>query len=128
MWNNIAGLVPNLSISNSVSIGEGCHITCANKIYIGDNTLLGKYVTITDNSHGDSCIEQIFISPSQRPLTTKGPVVIGKRVWIGDKATILPNVTIGNGAIVGANSVVTNDIPDNTVCVGNPARVIKYIG
>lgn len=103
------------------------HITCANKIIIGDCTLLGKYVTITDNSHGDSVKGQLDIAPIRRPLYSKGPVIIGERVWIGDKVTILPNVQIGNGTIIGSNSVVTKDIPDNCITVGSPAKIVKFI-
>lgn len=126
-WRRIPSSVPDLVIGNFVSIGEGCHITCANKIVIGDCTLLGKYITITDNSHGDSVKEQLAIAPIKRPLSSKGPVLIGERVWIGDKVTVLPNVKIGNGAIIGSNSVVSKDIPENCVAVGNPARIIKII-
>ena len=110
-----------------MSIGEGCHITCANKIVIEDNALLGKYITITDNSHGDSVIDQLSIAPIRRPLNSKGPVIIGENVWIGDKVTILPNVKVGHGAIIGANSVVSKDIPANCVAVGIPAQIIRRI-
>lgn len=126
-WNSIPGIIPNLTIGNAVSIGEGCHITCANEIIIGDGALLGKYITITDNSHGDSVKEQFDIAPIKRPLRSKGPVLIGEYVWIGDKVTILPNVKIGNGSIIGSNSVVSKDIPENCVVVGKPAQVIKRI-
>ena len=60
-----------------------------------------------------------------RPTTSKGRVVIGNNVWIGDKATILPGVTIGDGAIIAANAVVTKDVPQYSVVGGNPAKVIK---
>lgn len=63
--------------------------------------------------------------PTQRPIYSKGPVVIGDNVWIGDKATILPNVSIGKGAIIAANSVVTKDVPEYSVFAGNPAKIIK---
>jgi virginiamycin A acetyltransferase len=54
------------------------------------------------------------------------PVTIGHGVWIGDSVTILPNVSIGNGAVIGAASVVTKDVPDYAIAVGNPCRVIRY--
>ena len=53
-------------------------------------------------------------------------MVIGKNVWIGDKATILPGVVVGDGAIIGANAVVTKNVPANSVVVGNPARVVNF--
>ena len=63
--------------------------------------------------------------PLKRPIVSKGPVRIGDNVWIGDKATILPNVSIGNGAIIAANAVVTKDVPPYSVAAGNPAKIIK---
>ena len=65
------------------------------------------------------------IPPTQRPVYSKGPVIIGNNVWIGDKATILPNVSIGNGAIIAANSVVTKDVPEYCIVAGNPAKIIN---
>lgn len=60
-------------------------------------------------------------------VTSKGPVIIGSNVWFGDKATILPNVTIGDGAVIAANSVVTKDVPAYSVVAGNPAKIIKQV-
>ncbi|MBR4243334.1 MAG: hypothetical protein IKR98_05525 [Bacteroidaceae bacterium] len=62
-----------------------------------------------------------------RPIVSKGPVVIEDNVWIGEMACIMPGVTIGRGAIVGANAVVTHDVPPYTLVAGNPARIIKQI-
>lgn len=61
----------------------------------------------------------------QRPLTSKGSVVIEDNVWIGQNAVILSGVTIGHGSIIGTNSVVSGDIPPDSVAAGSPARVIK---
>lgn len=58
---------------------------------------------------------------------SKGPVIIGQNVWVGDKATILPGVTIGDGAVIGANSVVTKDVPPYSIVGGNPAKVLKQL-
>ena len=116
---------PELTIGCNCHIGLYNNITCINKILIGDNFLTGKNVTITDNSHGDSVLPHLFIKPTKRPLSSKGAVIIGKNVWIGDKATILPGVTIGDGVIIGANTVVTKSIPSYSVVVGNPARIIN---
>lgn len=120
------------SFTPSLTIGEGCnfgafnHITCINRIQIGNRLLTGKWVTITDNSHGDTDEATLRVNPIKRPLFSKGPVVIGNDVWIGDKATILSGVTIGDGAVIAANAVVTKDVPAYSVVGGNPAKTIKH--
>lgn len=126
-WDYQNGLsyTPFIKIGNNVSIGKNAHITSTNEIVIGDNTLLGKFVTITDNSHGNTDFNSLQTSPSKRPLISAGGVKIGKNVWIGDKVTILPGVTIGDNTIIGANSVVVKNIPHNSVAVGIPAKLIK---
>ena len=116
---------PELSIGDNCRFGAYNHITCINKVTIGNNSLTGKWVTITDNSHGATDQESLKLSPINRPLVSKGAVIIGNNVWIGDKATILPGVFIGDGAVIGANAVVTKDVPPYCVVGGNPARIIK---
>ena len=118
---------PSIIIGDNCGFNSNTHITSINRIVIGNNVLTGKCVTITDNSHGEISAEGIMKPPYQRPIVSKGPVIIEDNVWIGDKATVLPNVHIGKNAIVGANSVVTHDVPAFTVVAGNPARVIKRI-
>lgn len=121
----IQHLIPELTIGENCSFGAFNHITCTNRVKIGNGVLTGKWVTITDNSHGATDFESLKIMPAQRPIVSKGPVIIGDNVWIGDKVTILPRVTIGDGAVVAANSVVTHDIPPFGVVGGNPAKIIK---
>jgi acetyltransferase-like isoleucine patch superfamily enzyme len=118
---------PSITIGDNCSIGEYCHITSINSITIGNGVLTGRWVTITDNSHGSSSLEEFYIQPSKRKLYSKGSVVIEDNVWIGDKVTILPGVHIGYGSIIGANAVVTKDVPANCVVGGNPAKIIKVI-
>lgn len=118
---------PLIKIGDDVTIGERAHITSINNIIIGKGTLLGKSVTITDNSHGSNNINEYEKRPSERMLCSKGPVHIGKNCWLGDKVTVCPGVTIGDGCVIGANSVVTKDMPSYSVCAGNPCRVIKKI-
>lgn len=118
---------PQIIIEDEVTIGEGAHITAINKIVISKGTLLGKYVTISDNSHGQSTFDELIIRPTKRCLFSKGPVVIEENVWIGDKATILPNIIIGKGSIIGAGAIVTKNVPPYSVVVGNPGKVIKTI-
>lgn len=82
---------------------------------------------ITDNSHGGFDREQLKLRPNIRPLVSKGEVIIDDNVWIGEKASILPGVHIGEGAIIGAGAVVTKDVPPFSVVVGNPARIVKQM-
>ena len=126
-WENCNGLqfTPEIKIGKDCHIGAFNHITCVNRIEIGDGFASGKWVTITDNSHGDTTMRHLTLPVSQRPIKNRGSVIIGKNVWVGDKATILPGVRIGDGVVVGANSVVTKDIPAFSVVVGNPARIIS---
>lgn len=116
---------PCIEIGNNCHFGAYNHLTCINKIKIGDGCLTGKWVTITDNSHGETDQDNLLIAPIERKLTSKGPVIIGNNVWIGDKATILPGVTIGDGAVIAANTVVTKDVPAFCIAAGNPMRIIK---
>lgn len=118
---------PSLTIGDHCNIGEYNHITACNKITIGDGLLTGRFVYIGDNAHGGLSEVESKIPPVNRKLQSKGEVIIGNNVWIGDKATILGGVTIGNNVIIGANSVVTHNIPSNCMVVGTPAKVIKQI-
>lgn len=119
---------PIISIGSNCQIGSYNHITAANSITIYDGVLTGKFVTITDNSHGRPGDEEdLDVSAIKRKVYSKGPVVIEDNVWIGDKATILANVRIGRCSIVGANAVVTKDVPPYCIVGGNPARIIRKI-
>lgn len=120
-------LNPEITIGKNCNIGAFNHITSTNKISIGNGLLTGKWVTITDNSHGVISYEDMQMPPQRRNVMSKGPVSIGNNVWIGDKATILPGVVIGDGAIIGANSVVTKDVPAYSVVGGNPAKILKRL-
>lgn len=112
---------PSLEIGDYVTVGRNTIISVKDKCVIGDFTLIGPMVQITDNNHttnGDNLIKY------QR--STIKPITIGQDCWIGSGAKVLAGVTIGNGAVIGANSVVTKDIPPFAIAVGCPARVIKY--
>lgn len=119
--------MPELLIGDGTQIGDESHITCTNKIKIGNHVLMGRKIFISDNAHGASIREQMDMPPKLRPMTSKGPVVIEDNVWIGEMVCIMPDVTIGRGAIIGANAVVTHDVPPYSVVGGNPARVIKML-
>lgn len=118
---------PEIIIGNNCKIGTYSHISAIKGIYIGDNVLTGKSILITDNAHGRSERAMLDIPPKLRPLSSVGPVRIGDNVWIGDKASIMPGVTIGKGSIVAANSVVTRDVPPYCVVGGVPAKVMKQV-
>jgi acetyltransferase-like isoleucine patch superfamily enzyme len=118
---------PSIIIGNNCNIGEFFHISAINKITIGDGLLTGRFVYIGDNSHGGLSIEESLIQPEQRKLKSKGEIMIGKNVWIGDKVTILGGVNIGDNAIVGAGTVVTHDVPPNTVVGGGKMTILKQL-
>ncbi len=114
-------------IGDGCKIREYCHITAKNRIVIGQNLLTGTNVLITDNSHGAFVREQLNIHPAERPIVSKGAVTIGNNVWLGNNVCVMPGVTIGDGVIVGANSVVTHDIPAYSMAVGIPAKIVKQL-
>lgn len=124
---NDLSFLPEIIIGDNVSINFNCHISCINKVQIGDNVLMASHIFITDHYHGKIDDSELKKSPSQRELYSPGPVIIENNVWIGEGVTILPNVIIGENCIIGANSVVTKSFPKNSVIVGSPAKVIKKL-
>lgn len=113
---------PKIILGNGVVIGRASMITGKNLIQIGDDVIIGSFVQIVDVNHGMK-LNGIHMKNQSSDL---GSVIIGDDVWIGSGAKILMNVNIGNGAVIGANSVVTRDVPKNAVVAGVPARVIRY--
>lgn len=128
-WDTYYGknYIPRIEIGDGCSIGEFFNISCTNEIVLGKNVLIGRWVTIIDHSHGDFQEIQLSIPPAERELISKGRIVIEDNVWIGDKATICPNVHIHKGAIIGANSVVTKDVEAYTIVAGCPATARKSL-
>jgi acetyltransferase-like isoleucine patch superfamily enzyme len=114
---------PSLEIENGCSIGRFCHITCSNRVVLGEEVFLTEGILITDSSHGYEDPNTPVIAQS---VVSSGPVVIGCGTWIGNGARILGRVSIGRNCVIGANCVVTNmDIPDHSVVVGIPARIVR---
>lgn len=112
---------PELIIGSNVTIGRDTIISVKDKCMIGDYTLIGPMVQITDNNHSYKRGNLIKFQRSNIK-----PVQIGQDCWIGSGAKVLGGVKIGNGAVIGANAVVTHDIPPFAIAVGVPAKVIKY--
>ncbi len=113
-----------------ITIGDGCTIlyrfqcNAAQSVNIGRNVLIASNVLITDSDH--------VVDPGSVPVTKNckfmtQPVSIGDNCWLGQNCVILKGVTIGHDSIVGANSVVTHDVPPCSVVAGNPARIIKRL-
>lgn len=115
-------LNPDLTFGKNVYIGNRFTVLCADIVSIGENVLIASDVLITSENHGMDAENELPYS-KQSLVTNK--VVIENNVWIGEKVTILPGVTIGMRSIIGAGSVVTKDIPPYTIAVGSPAKVVK---
>jgi acetyltransferase-like isoleucine patch superfamily enzyme len=109
-------------IGDGVFFNRGCHVVVKDGLEVGDRTLFGEYVSIHDEWH---VIENGKIK-GRNDFASKR-ITIGSDVWVGAKATILPGVTIGDRCIIGANAVVTKDLPAGSVAVGVPARVVKQV-
>ncbi len=119
-----------LFFGNDIQINDHVHIGAIEEVRIGNNVLIASKVFITDHNHGyygDEISKQSspLVSPISRELVSS-PVIIDDDVWLGEFVTVLPGVTIGKGAIIGAMSVVTKDIPPYSIAIGVPAKVFKY--
>jgi acetyltransferase-like isoleucine patch superfamily enzyme len=118
---------PELIIGDNVCMNNNVHIGCIRKVHIGNNVLFASNIYISDHFHGYIDERDINIPPTDRNLFSKGPVIIEDDVWIGENVSIMPNLTIGKGCIIGANSVVTKDSPEYCVLVGAPAKIIRIL-
>jgi acetyltransferase-like isoleucine patch superfamily enzyme len=119
-------LARNVRVSLGMKIDEGSFINYG--AYIDGPVKIGKYCLIGYNSNLISNSHEL----AYQPLTRRGnvpcvPPIISDYVWLGAGSTVLPGVTIGQGSIIGAGSVVTKDIPANVIAVGNPCKVIKQL-
>lgn len=113
-----AGAPAILSIGACCSLGDRTQIHCCERVSIGDHVLISWDCNILENN---------FHTTTDGGIQS-APIVIGDRVWIGCRAIILAGVTIGEGSIVAAGSVVTRDVPPGTLVAGNPAKVIRETG
>lgn len=109
----------HITIGKGVFINAACHFQDQGGITIGEGSFIGHNVKLTTLNHG--------IEPSDRATLYPAPINIGRNVWIGAGAIILPGVSIGDNAIVGAGSVVTKDVAEGVVVAGVPAKMIRQI-
>ncbi len=120
----VEGIVPRLEIGDGTAIGRFFHCTASNSVILEENVLIAERVYISDHTHNHYDTDVPIIDA---PIKNLGTVKIGAGSWIGDGAMIFGNITIGKHAVIGAGSIVRDDVPDYGVAVGTPARVVKII-
>lgn len=115
-------------LGNNIQMNDFVHISAIDKVEIGDSCLFASHVYISDNSHGkyegSSNDSSPDVAPDHREYIT-APVKVGRNVWLGEGVIVMPGVTIGNGCVIGAHSVVNSNIPAFSIAVGSPAKVVK---
>lgn len=112
---------PKLIIGDDCSIQHAVHIYCAKKVEIKKGCLIASGCMITDENHGMDPLKGYYES---QPLLIR-PTMLEEGVWLGENVCVLSGVTIGQYSVIGANSVVKRDIPEYSIAVGNPAKVVK---
>lgn len=114
-------LIKNFSIGDNSGVGDNCYMQGFGNISIGNNVMMGPEVKIYTTNH-ETKRDKLMINQGN---VTKN-VMIKNDVWIGTRAIILPGVTVGEGAVIGAGAIVTKDVPDYAIVGGNPAKILKY--
>ncbi len=118
----------NIHLDAGVFVNFNCTMLDGDQILIGEDTLLGPSIHIYATSQLIQAEERIYIEDSlPKYRTSAQPVTIGKRVWIGGDAIILPGVEIGDGTTVGAGSIVTQSLPARVFAAGNPCRTVREL-
>jgi len=113
----------NVVLGNNVRLGTGSHIFSGEELVkLGNNVMIAPNVVIAGANHG---MEKNGVPMVFQPGTSKGPLIIGNDVWIGANSVIIGNVNIGDGAVIGAGSVVLDDVPSYAVMGGNPAKILR---
>jgi acetyltransferase-like isoleucine patch superfamily enzyme len=113
---------PELTIGDNTLINVDVHIGCARRIFIGNDVVTSARCQIIDHHHGYQDLETPV---AEQKLTIKGPIVIEDQCWLATGVVVCSGVRIGRHSIIGANSVVTHDIPPCSLAAGAPARVIR---
>lgn len=113
---------PVIKIGNNVQVTANLHVYAMKEIVIEDNVLFAANVFLSDGFHG---YDKIGIPYKDQPISNLGAIHIGEGSWIGQNVVVMPWIQVGKFSIIGANSVVTKSIPEYSIAVGIPARVIK---
>lgn len=113
-----------IAIGDRTSIAGQCVISAALRVELGSDVLLARNVYVADHSHR---FDELGTPVGRQGITNVSPVTIGDGAWLGQNVVVCPGVRIGRGAVVGANSVVKHDVPDYTVAVGAPARIVREL-
>lgn len=122
-----------IEIADHVKFGFNCLVGAANHIKIGSYTTFADNITIMDNNnHSVNPLDRAIMYRTPHNSDYRGwkysdsaPVVIGNNVWCGSNVRIGKGVTIGDGAVIAANTVVVKDVPANSICAGNPGKIVK---
>ena len=117
-----------MKFGKNIQLNDYVHISAIHSVEIGNDVLMAAHVYISDNSHGSYSGDENDTDPTIPPIKRSyyvAPVKIGNRVWLGEGVIVMPGVTIGDGAIIGAHSVVNKSIPSNCIAVGAPAKIVK---
>ena len=113
---------PTINIGNRVSATGYLTVSAVESVTIEDDVIFASSVFIADHSHGRSRTDVAY---KYQPLQDIEPVRIGRGCWIGEHVVVMPGVEIGEFSIIGANSIVTRDIPPKSIAVGSPIKVVK---
>lgn len=122
-----------ISIGKYSQLGPGSTVRSVNSVRIGDYCAISTNVIITDNnSHPVNPYDRLILQTTPMgsrlrswSFSDNAPIIIGNNCWIGENSRICKGVVIGDGAVIAANSVVTKDVPSNSIAAGNPARIVR---
>jgi acetyltransferase-like isoleucine patch superfamily enzyme len=116
---------PALIVGDGTSMAGGCVVSAVQRVTIGRGVLIARNVYIADHGHAFEGIERPVL---EQGVTGVAAVEIGDGAWLGENVVVCPGVRIGRGAVIGANAVVLRDVPEYSVAVGAPARVVRTFG